>query len=222
MLKHASEIIPAAVKQMIDPPKPRSDAPVEKLQADFEFDLWDGPSGWSGKPVRPQLEAMLQAMWHFKMDILEKKEPRWLSLLGTSGAGKTYLAKKFWKWYRNSPLFRASMGQDDIIYPGSWCNWPRLAGELQGNEGYGTLEELQDEKICVIDEIGADRDKSGHVRDCLARMLSLRVGKFTVITSNMSLKAIRDQMDARIASRMLRDGSVVVDVEVPDFNLKSL
>jgi chromosomal replication initiation ATPase DnaA len=215
---HAAETVPTA-KRQFRPLARRKDAPAETLQSMFGMDVYDNPSGWKGPPVRGQLIAMMQAAWHFLEDFRDGKQPRWLSLLGSSGSGKTHLAKTVWKIYRHDRnLFRASVENGEIVYPGEWCDWPRLAGDLQSNSGYSELEELASAKLIIVDEIGADRDKHGHVRDCLARLLSTRVGKWTLITSNMSLTAIRDKMDSRIASRMLRDGSVVVDVEVPDFN----
>lgn len=219
-MKHVSEVVPAVLQNIIEPPPKRQDAPIDFLQRFFAFELRDGPQDWNGRPVRPQLIAMMQATYHFIEDVKERKPPRWLSLLGWPGAGKTYLARKVWNWYRRSDLFRAKMVNDEAVYPGQWCNWPEMAGELSGNEGYGTLEDLQTETLVVLDEIGADRDRHGHVRDCLGRLCSLRVNKWTVITSNLSLGDVQRHLDTRIASRMMRDGSVVVDVEVPDFALR--
>jgi DNA replication protein DnaC len=172
--------------------------------------------------TRRQLALMLSAAAIFLRAVKAGKNPFWLTLLGSSGAGKTYLARKIWRWYRSSTLFRSRMDEDtgDIIFPGSWINWPSIAGELLGNEGYGILSDLQNEKLIVLDEIGADRDPSGHTRDCLARLLSARVGKWTIITSNKTLGDIQRDIDARISSRIIRDGSLVVDVDVPDFHLR--
>lgn len=165
---------------------------------------------------------MVVAAARFVKAVKAGDKPYWLSFLGTSGSGKTYLARKVWKWFQGSTLFRADVDEkeDEIIYPGSWVNWPKLAGELLGNSGYTRLDEIQSEKLIVIDEIGADRDPSGHVRDCLARVLTGRVNKWTVITSNKSLGEIQRDIDTRISSRMLRDGSVVVDVTMMDYNLR--
>jgi len=95
-----------------------------------------------------------------------------------------------------------------------------MAGELLSNQSYGRLEDLQTETLIVVDEIGADRDPSGHTRDCLARLLSARVGKWTIITSNKTLGDIQRDIDTRISSRIIRDGSLVVDVDVPDYSLR--
>lgn len=183
----------------------------------FKFSLDGSP------PIRRQLEAMVTAAARFTRAVKEQRQPYWLTLLGKSGAGKTYLAKGIWDWYRKSELFRADMNEKktEIVYPGSWVFWPRLAADLLGNMCYGELEDLQTEKLVVFDEIGSDRDPSGHVRDCLARVLTGRVGKWTILTSNKTLGDIQRDIDTRIASRMLRGGSVVVDVDVPDYNVRT-
>ncbi len=169
-----------------------------------------------------QLKAMVDAAATFIKALRNEAAPHWLSFIGTSGAGKTYLARRIWNWYQNErSLFRASIVEGEIAYPGSFNSWPKIAGELLSNQNYWKLEEMQRDKLIVLDEIGADRDPSGHVRDCLARVLSGRVGKWTVITSNKSLGDIQRDIDTRISSRMIRDGNVVVDVDVLDYALRT-
>jgi len=223
-MKHVTEILPDVMKQIMNPEPKRPDADIEELSKMFNFLLWEPKNGWNlpnekpGPPVYPQLCKMLQAVWHFAKDQQEKKKPRWLSLLGSSGAGKTYLVRNLYRLFKRSELNKINV-IDGVAIGSSWCDWPELAGDLQKNEGRGWLEELEGDSFVVLDEIGADKDKNGHVRDCLARLCSARVGKWTIITSNLFLSQIQQNMDARIASRMLRDGSVVVEVLVPDFNL---
>jgi DNA replication protein DnaC len=169
---------------------------------------------------------MIRAVGEFCRDMKAGTNPRWLSLLGSSGAGKTFLAKRVWNWYRTTPMFEAAThreeasGRDEVVYPGQFCWWPEIAGDLAGNQGYDRLVELQSERFVVFDELGADRDPSGHIRNCLARTLCARVGKWTLITSNKTLEEIGDEIDTRIASRIVRDGSQAIDVQVPDFSLR--
>lgn len=159
----------------------------------------------------------------FVRAIKEGDKPYWLSLLGTSGAGKTYLSKRIYGWHCNQPQFDVGNFEsgEEVVLARDWVNWSVFAAELQANSGRGRLAELKEAKFVVIDEIGADRDPNGHVRDCLARLCSARVGKWTVITSNRSLDAISSTIDQRVASRMIRDGSVVVDVDMPDYALRT-
>jgi hypothetical protein len=224
-MKHVSEIVPAALQQIVNPPPKRPDGNTNGTAKFFGFEIWEAGPSWKGPKVEPQLRAMLQALHHFVMDIEEKKHPRWLSFVGTSGGGKTYLARKFWNWYQRSAHWKKRFASDgEIIYEGTWCHWPTLAAKLYGDEaeGYGDIEEMVPETMVIIDEIGAERDKSGHVRDQLFRFVGQRVDKWTIITSNLSLGQIEQDIDRRLASRMLREGSAVVEINAPDYNLKHL
>jgi DNA replication protein DnaC len=170
---------------------------------------------------------MVDAVGRFTRAMKEGGRPRWLSLLGSSGAGKTFLARRVWRWFQTSELWQTRIidndcGRPEAQYPGHWCYWPKLGGLLASNEGYDALRELAMDRFVVFDEIGADRDPSGHIRDCLARTLSSRVDKWTIITSNKSLQQVGDDIDPRIASRMIRDGSETVVIEVPDYSIKKI
>ena len=215
MIKTPREIVPK-ILQTVTQATSTKNASVNTTEwaKYFEFQITGNAE------EKKQLSAIVDACARFVKSVKAGDQPYWLSLLGTSGAGKTYLARKVWRWFSHSSFFRSSIDDDtkEIIYPGSWCNWPRLAGELLGNSGYGRLEDLQTEKLTILDEIGADRDPSGHVRDCMSRLLSGRVGKWTLITSNKSLGDVDRDIDTRVASRMLRDGSIVVEVDVSDFS----
>ena len=127
--------------------------------------------------------------------------PRWISLLGTSGAGKTMLAKEIWR-----------------ICGGRFVTWTRVANMLREGE-YRWFSDLMREHIVILDDIGSEY-ATPFIAAKLYEFLSERVGLWTVITCNLSLADIGNKLDVRIASRMLRGDSRVVDVEVPDFNLR--
>lgn len=188
-----------------------------------EWAKWAKFEFWGEPHQRQQLEAMLVAIARLVGAMKRGEEPRWLSLLGSSGGGKTYLARRAWHWFSTGPLFRTSMvdaietGRTEACYPGQWCYWPHVAAELLGNRGYDWLKELGQEKFVVLDEIGANRDPSGHVRDCLAQVLCCRVGKWTIVTANSTLENIEKNLDPRVASRMIRDGNTVVELDLPDY-----
>ena len=54
---------------------------------------------------------------------------------------------------------------------------------------------------------------SDMIRASLYDLLNSRLGRWTVITSNVNLQGIAEDIDGRIASRMIRGGSVVVEVD---------
>jgi DNA replication protein DnaC len=167
-----------------------------------------------------QLEEMLCAASMFVMDIKAGQKPRWLSLLGTSGAGKTHLANRIYRHVVKSQVLKTKVVDDKIFYPAEKCYWPELGGKLQGNEGRDLVWQLSETQFVFLDDIGAKRDGSGFITGELSTLLGRRTGKWTIITANMSLQLIAEKVDPRLASRMIRDGSVVVDVDVVDFALR--
>ena len=83
---------------------------------------------------------------------------------------------------------------------------------------YRWFQDLCDEPLLYLDDIGSEYQTQFIAAKCY-ELLSVRVPKWTVLTANLSLQQLGD-IDARIASRMIRGESVVVDVNVTDFNLR--
>lgn len=71
----------------------------------------------------------------------------------------------------------------------------------------------------VLDEVGAERDNTGFASEQLATLLGCRVGRWTIITSNMTLEQFR-AIDGRIFSRLFRDNGTVVEVDAKDFGMR--
>lgn len=154
------------------------------------------------------------------LDIDHGKIPRWLSLLGNSGTGKSHLAKKVWNWYTRSRHFKGSVVEDRIVYPGTYVHWPELADDVLNNQNYERVSELADENFVVIDEIGLEKDRNGTLKDLLVRLLCRRTDKWTMITGNVGLAWVEKQLDVRVSSRMNRNGSVVVETNIRDITIR--
>lgn len=216
-MKSIRDIIAGLEKKEFRGPVKREITNLPKWSERFAFDLRTGSSD------EKHMVKLVTACARMMLDMKEGVAPYWLSLLGTSGAGKTYLAKKVFKWHRECGLFNSGTsnerGLSEVVYAREWCWWPQLSRTLKSNDGYGELNDVESATFSVIDEIGADLDKTGHVTNCLATMLCGRVGKWTLITSNRSVDEIQQNIDPRVASRMIRDGSEVVDVNVEDYSL---
>lgn len=213
-MKHTIEVI----AQLVAPAVKRE--PIKNVEAWakwFAFDLRVGSKD------AEQMKALIVAAAQFEKAMKTGAKPYWLSLLGSNGAGKTMIAKRILRWHSTCGLFRGKAkyanGILEIVYASEWCWWPGLARLLKGNDGYSQLHDVETASFAVLDEIGAELDKSGHVTNCLSNALCGRVGKWTIITSNKSLGQIEADVDPRVASRMIRDGSVVVDVDVEDYSL---
>lgn len=152
---------------------------------------------------------------------------RWLSLLGPSGTGKTMLAKIISRFFRQRMdcVFglndeHQSSAERKIMRRGGFKAWSNVMQDLLDGD-YSGIRDLRDDWFVCLDDIGAEYVRNRELSvSKLYEILSARNGKFTVITANLSLQEVNTKMDARIASRLLRDGNVVVDVIAPDFNLR--
>lgn len=169
----------------------------------------------------PELTKMLEAARRFAHDLVIDAPPRWLSLLGTSGAGKTMLAKII------SALFRRYVDSDRIISEtpsrivrasGGFVKWSRVVQWLREGE-YRCFEDISRDYFVVVDDIGSE-NPTDFTRAKLYEMFDAGEGKWRVWTANLSLAQIGEKFDTRIASRMIRNNAVVIDVDVPDYNLR--
>lgn len=178
-----------------------------------------------------QLVRMKAAAERFALEMLGHMAPRWLSLLGTSGAGKTMLAKWIkgvfkehldWQiiWPATEQTKTESTPHGRIIrHRGGYQTWAGIARDLREQE-YRKFDDLCALTFLVVDDIGAEHG-STFINSKLYELCSRRENKWTVFTGNLSLSDIEQTIDARVASRMIRHGSVVVDVDVPDWNMRN-
>lgn len=171
----------------------------------------------------------------------DRPHGRWLSLLGTSGAGKTMLANAVFRYmfdhgsaYEKRLIWqpgeingvklpaedRGTIAARRRIY---WCDWRTACREMKrGN--FGTIEMICDPKdiwFCVIDDIGAGGDADrNYIVNALGDIVAGRLHAWTMFTSNLGLDDL-GKLDARIASRMLRENNVCVEVDVEDWTLRT-
>lgn len=159
---------------------------------------------------------MVESAALFEVAFTNGLEPRWLSFLGGSGTGKTFLSKMLYA----AASYDSSLSKHHSLLCGVWKTfWPKLLSQLRDQKFY-LIEDLSDANFLFLDEIAVEHDPSGFGRDKLCEVLTRRVGKWTLLTSNLTLEKI-SSIDARIASRMIRGGSVVCDCETLDYNLRT-
>jgi DNA replication protein DnaC len=133
---------------------------------------------------------------------------RWFTLLGPSGRGKTHLARKIAEW-------RKTRGSGKFFY-----RWLDLLTDFRTDRSnIGRFMVRADmPALLIIDDIGAGYETE-FAAATLAEIAERRVGLPTVWTSNLDLGGIA-RIDARIASRMRRNGSEVFTFKsAPDFSL---
>jgi len=162
----------------------------------------------------PVLERMKTESARFVQDALDRKTPRWLSLVGSSGTGKTFLARMILERLWKSELYSHSLLKCGVLLQ----EWPAMLSKMREGSFYLSAD-CGLANLLVLDEVMIGHDPNGFAADKLAGILSSRVGKWTVITSNLTIQAI-GVIDTRISSRMFRDGSVVVKCDTIDWGLR--
>lgn len=149
----------------------------------------------------------------------------WLSLVGSSGTGKTMLAriltKVFHKFCRGLRDEQRGAPGDMYLRHGGFLSWTSCVEHmLEGDFGFS--RQCNDDWFLVLDDVGAENEKLREL--CTSKLFTIlnnRQRKFTILTCNYGLSEIAERMDPRIASRLLRHGGVVVDsTGTQDFNLR--
>lgn len=165
----------------------------------------------------PELEKMARAGLKFCFDARNRgvNQGQWISFVGLSGNGKTFLAEMIYKRTRQLASFKQ---HESLLRPNERVFWPELVRELRRGE-YHRIKDLGDCNLVLFDELVIEHDPSGFVRDNLCEVLKRRARKWTIITSNLTLDTIR-AIDARIASMMVRDGSAVIGCNAMDYALR--
>lgn len=166
----------------------------------------------------PELLRMKADALTFLMELHRGGEPRWLSFVGTSGTGKTFICQ----------LIRQSAPPGMFRHPtfkraGYKVDWPetirKLRMESTRDGACADLDEAIQEGLLLIDDIGASKDSEFAASE-LCRLINRRMNRWTLITSNRNLESIAELIDTRISSRMIRDRNVCVEVNTIDYALR--
>lgn len=179
---------------------------------------------------------MLLAAREFCRDVRDNPlKPYWLSYVGSTGSGKTHLAKAIYRWIClnvRPPVAGLDTGSCIVDVPGNekhpwekWASakgfidWRKLCARLRAGE-WDEANWLEDAWLVVLDDIGVEYDPNGLLTATLDRIINGRLRKWTVITCNFTLAQIAEKFDVRIASRMQRDDSKVIEVDAMDYSLR--
>lgn len=164
----------------------------------------------------PVLEAMLKTAKNFELSFLrDRSAPWWFTMCGSSGAGKTFLADLLYDRLKEHPSVAVHR---TLAHGARRVHWPKLAPRLKSEPWL--IDELAELKLLLFDELSSGVDQFDSEKEKLCRIFLPRVGKWTLITSNHGLEDIKNLVDTRIASRMIRDGSVAIEVKTKDYALR--
>lgn len=128
----------------------------------------------------------------------------WLAFVGSCGTGKTFLGNLIVEKWR-----------------GRVKHWPKFMARMRSGQFnvYESVVDLCAEKsVLLIDELGLGNDNRDFGLDLLIQVMEGRKNRPTIWTSNLKLAQLAN-IDARIASRLLRNGRVVECV-TKDFALR--
>ena len=87
---------------------------------------------------------------------------------------------------------------------------------------WGIVEDMEEPHLVILDDIGADYDPNKITASKIDRVLRSRSGKWTVATINLGLKDIAEKLDSRIASFIVRDENVFVEINAIDYALRKI
>jgi DNA replication protein DnaC len=217
--KTMADLVPHVLHEIKEPST--KDRPRSITSAQFRRIANFSPR--NNQPDDEKINCMIDAAAKFACDV-NATRPYWLSLLGNSGVGKTRLARAVWRTYESVTKFDIWLDAPRQVIRGSrgqFVPWRNLCSVVR--EGaWGWVEDLCHDDFVILDDVGAeyDREGSGFTVSILDRILNARREKWTMLTCNLSLEAIGDKLDVRIASRLLRDGNQVIECDANDYAMK--
>ncbi|MBC2594930.1 ATP-binding protein [Ruficoccus amylovorans] len=148
----------------------------------------------------------------------DEGEGRWLTLAGASGCGKTHLAREIAVWAERHHGCYRRKSPPEIMQTRSvrFYACSELARRLRDGD-YDLIEKLAGVWLLVLDDIGAERDPNGYLAEQWYALLNARLGKWTVITTNLSADQISERLDERIRSRLWRGRNVLLESNATDW-----
>lgn len=162
----------------------------------------------------PEIEAMISKCAAFGLDFKSKASPRWLTILGSTGTGKTHCANRLWEYTRNRSDFSKCKYQPEKIY------WPKFISELKGGSSYDKMRDMWNWPVLYIDDILTGSDKSDFTSEQLNTLMGCREGKWTIITSNLMLDQI-GETDTRMADRIIRGTNRFIEVKTESHSIRT-
>lgn len=161
----------------------------------------------------PAISLMVDRCAAFSLAFKSKQHPRWLTLLGNSGTGKTHCAGRAWTYLKKNIIWDKNDYTPGKIY------WPEFVSDLRSGNAFEKLRDMVSWPALFLDDIGAERDTTGFASEQLNMLLGRRMDKWTILTSNLSLENL-GQIDPRIADRVIRPPNIFCDIETKSYAVR--
>lgn len=164
----------------------------------------------------PELEKLVGVCARWARRLKLTMQPSWISLLGKTGTGKTHCGNRLWYFAEKRFRWHAMEFCHAPVF------WPQFVSELRSGDAYGKLRDMARWPVLFVDDIGAERDTSGFAAEQLNTLLGSRVGKWTIITSNLYLDQLA-AIDPRISDRIIREpGNEYIEIATKSYAVRKL
>ena len=161
-------------------------------------------------------------------------DPYWLTLTGVTGCGKTYLLRQVFREAKrinpgnpaNTPIWPPDWETNgarshDASRPGCFLYDEGGFASRMRNGAYDLPRAHYDDFFVGFDEVGVTRDPTNFISEAVGTLCDVRLRRWTMFCTNLSLQEISERMDARIASRMIRSGNKVIEINAGDYALRA-
>lgn len=164
------------------------------------------PLNFTTEGKHPAVKEAHRAVQWWLNDALhgEKDLARWIVLYGNTGTGKSHLARnahKLLREFKRRTLYRRATD---------------MAADLRAGK-YEKIDMWAQTPFLIIDDFGAEM-KSDFLTAQWYDLLDQRLGKWTIITTNLTPSQVSCHLDPRIASRFYDGMNKLVDLtSAPDY-----
>ena len=161
----------------------------------------------------PALIEAVEKCAEFALSFKGRMSPRWMTILGATGTGKTHCGRRLWNHLAERVDWRQAQFSHSEIY------WPRFVSELRSGDAFEKFRDMWKWPALFLDDIGADRDTTGFATEQLNTLLGCRVDKWTIITSNLTLQQV-SEVEPRIADRIIRAPNIFLEVKTKSHSMR--
>src|SRR6202041_1294707 len=120
----------------------------------------------------PQVEQMILRGAEFASAFKEGKQPRWMTLLGPSGIGKTHCARRLWNHLASRLNWR------EVEFIQREIKWGEFVSRLRAGNAFEDFRDMMTWPVLFLDDIGVERDTTGFATEQLTVLLGCRENKW--------------------------------------------
>lgn len=181
-----------------------------------EFDAYELSAGQALDQCRKFVKSLLASPW---------SGGYLLTLTGTSGNGKTLLARMVVgeldvsPWGTVREVKPKIEGGNKTDFDVRFFDLRSISDRMRNGE-WELDQAMIAPQLAILDDLGADYDPKKIFAGKIDKVLRNRRGRWTLITSNLELEQIRQQLDTRIASWLIRDENKLVNIRAGDYALR--